>query len=105
MQFMNYYEVVYVEKETNEIKVLHTSAVDIQHIETYLPIEKIVSIRESEVNNGFYAVVYESPSKLEIVSLFDNYADAKKQLDQEIEWCIGNSPLEAYFYSIKWIER
>ena len=107
MQFMNYYEVVYIDSVTKEVKILHTSAIDPRHIEFYSAdnIGKIVSIRESEVKNGYYAVAYKSPSKVEFVELFDNYADAKEKLDAEITWCIENNPLEAYFYSIKWVER
>jgi hypothetical protein len=101
---MNNYEIVYVQRKTKEIKITYVKAQSYKHIPDVRDAEKIISIREVETSNGYYAVTYESPTKSETVELSDNYTNAKKQFDSNIEWCVKNSPLDAYFYNIKWVE-
>jgi hypothetical protein len=104
---MNRYKVTYVDKSTKEVKILYTKAVDAQHIKLYMnmdSIERIISITEVESTDGCYAVVYKSPTH-DFAKFFDNYEDAKEKLEEELEWCMENNPLEAYFYTIKWISR
>jgi len=103
----NEYKVTYVDKTTKEVKVLYTKAIDIQHIKLYMNvdgIEKIISITEAESTDGYYAVVYKSPSQ-SFAKLFDNYDDAKEKFEEELAWCMENNPLEAYFYTIEWVTR